>query len=152
MSDDKFPIEENMLAMMTPDNSHLLRRPGTGLSEVAASVCSETFRSFSQQSHDFVNALGVLNKDNDMERDDGEVRQAIHAVDAFVQERKDVLLNLLMNACCFANRAYVGTFNALQLRTVLQNPERWSTHIPENWQLRRRCSAGKRTVTMRKGW
>ena len=36
-----------------------------------------------------------------MERDDGEVRQAIHVVDAFVQERKDVLLNLLMNPLLF---------------------------------------------------
>ena len=148
MSDDKFLSEENMVAMMTPNNSHLLRRPGTGLSEVSASLCSaiemlthlkedpsgpglQDLQALLTESDDFVTALGVLNKDNDMERDDDEVRKAILIVEGFVQERKDVLLHLLMKACCFANRVYVGTFSALQLCTALQNPQWWSTQIPD---------------------
>ena len=93
MSDDKFLSEESMVAMMTPDNSHLLRRPGTDVSEVSASLCSaiemlthlkedpsgpglQDLQTLLTESDDFVTALGVLNKDNDMERDNDEVRES----------------------------------------------------------------------------
>ena len=100
VSDDQFLGPKNMMKMMSPDNSHLLGRPGGGLSQTSQCMAPamEMMRPLTEDpdapditdvhklcdNADFMNALGLLNTDFEMDREEGDVREAVKQVTSFI--------------------------------------------------------------------
>ena len=68
---------------------------------------------------DFMNALGLLNKDNEIDREEADVREAVNQVTSFIDANEQTPQENLMKVCCFSIRIFVGTFSALQLLTTI---------------------------------
>ena len=150
MKDTVYLEQKNMMEMMTADTSHIIRRPGIGLSEFAGSLSSALDMLSAIQDHDddvgikelttkirssgkLMDALFYLNNKNEVERDNATVRQHMEAVCQFFIADGGHVVELLTKVATCSSRIYVGAMSAIQAGTAFSNPDWWSDKIPSKY-------------------
>ena len=143
MSDDLFLGTKHLKTLLTADSSHLLRRPGVGISEAAGSVQAgvdvlraladvelEEFASIFQDP-DFNTALAQLNTtDTSVQHDSKDLRAAVALV--FKKLAKTPrLADLLTKVTIASSRLYLMGAALLPLVVCASDPAWWVSHIPD---------------------
>lgn len=146
ISDQKFLAKESLKEAMTAESSHLVRRPGVGLSETMGSVSvglevldaskevdfDGLRKLFKDTGPDLTEAMRFLNKANEMERSKADTEKHLAVVMQFFQENKRELHELATNATVAAGRLYLAGTSLLQLCTAMGNPAWWSERMPSS--------------------
>ncbi len=156
MADDAFLSHKNLKRLLSTENTHLLRRPGVGLSEAAGSIQAGAatleavkeldLRPLAQvlAKTEVQKALAVLNTTDPSvtERGAGVLAEAI---DALCQEfaKAEDLEEQAIKCTIFASRTYLLGTHLLALLTCLQDPAWWAEQIPENISENKKLHAWK---------
>ena len=150
MNDDAYLGPSNMQQMMTADSTHVLRRPGIGLSEFAGSLTSaldmlcaiqdhgddvglQELTSMLRSSDTILEALQYLNNNNEVDRDDDTMRNHIGTLHDFFTDERSNAIELFSKVSICASRIFVGAFSAVQVATAFRNKEWWSKSIPAKY-------------------
>jgi hypothetical protein len=147
LADRAFVSKDNLRECLTVDNSHLVRRPGVGLSECAGSLRAgsavldawadepstlgfETLREV-LQTRAVQDALRVLDTSDKLPRSVDNVRAAFDVIaDAFRKNKK--LMDTLGKVAIATSRVYVMAMHGLQFGTLVAKPKLWAEQIPED--------------------
>ena len=144
MADDVFLGPKNLKALLTPDVSHLLRRPGVGLSEIAGSVqagidvlgqlenagFADIRDLFAAGGDGLAKAWKTLNTEGKEQREAADVEEAFGVVFNFLTDNRDTLRDLVVKATIASARAYLMGASLLQLQAAVDDPEWWAEKVP----------------------
>jgi hypothetical protein len=147
LADRAFVSKDNLRECLTVDNSHLVRRPGVGLSECAGSLRAGAavldawadepstlgFEALREvlQTRAVQDALRVLDTSDKLPRSVENVRAAFDVVaDAFRKNKK--LMDTLGKVAIATSRVYVMAMHGLQFGTLVGKPKLWAEQIPED--------------------
>jgi len=146
MPDNKFLSRSTLLKSITTENSHLVRRPGTGISEVAGSVKSgaavlahmtahpedvgfpallKMFREEGVQE-----AMEALDRSSGDERERKDLQEALKIVKDWTAKHGDELLDVVAKTTIASSRLYLMSSSLLQLLALSSKPQTWASQIP----------------------
>ena len=125
MNDDAYLGPSNMQQMMTADSTHVLRRPGIGLSEFAGYLTSaldmlcaiqdhgddiglQELTSMLRSSDTILEALQYLNNNNEVNKDDDTMRNHIGTLHDFFTDERSNAIELFSKVSICASRIFVG--------------------------------------------
>ncbi|CAE7715459.1 unnamed protein product [Symbiodinium microadriaticum] len=142
-SDDVFLAAKSLKSLLTPDSTHLLRRPGVGVSEAAGSIQAgaDVLGSLPDieldvlagifQEPELQGALAQLNTvDSSVQHDSKDVRAAV-AVVFDVLSRTPRLKELAQKLTIASSRLYLMGTALLPLLLCAEDPAWWVSQIPE---------------------
>ena len=141
VGDDVFLSDKSLKKALTTENSHLLRRPGVGVSEIAGSVLAGVevldnlpaagLGDLGELLHaDLAAALQKLNTEGERV-DAADFREAFATVAQVCAENEDELKDLAVKATIAASRLYIMGANLLQLLTAIGDPKWWAQAVPD---------------------
>ena len=151
MTDQKFLERENLKQVLDADSSHLVRRPGTGISECAASVTAgleilqkikddpeevgfnELLEIFDRGGDRVARSMLFLNKkSSDNERSKEAISDSMQTFFKFIQENKNELHDLGANCAIAASRLYLASMSLLQMTTAISSRTWWAERVPQD--------------------
>ena len=151
MTDQKFLERENLKQVLDADSSHLVRRPGTGISECAASVTAgleilqkikddpeevgfnELLEIFDRGGDGVARSMLFLNKkSSDNERSKEAISDSMQTFFKFIQENKNELHDLGANCAIAASRLYLASMSLLQMTTAISSRTWWAGRVPQD--------------------
>ena len=147
-SDQQFLGRKSMQQLMTADSSHLLRRPGVGLSEACASwdAAREVLKQLANNADEVgfaeltalledetvLRAMAVLNKTGgEQDRSKDNVGKSLEVLINFFKTHKKKLHELAANCAIASSRLYLGSLALLQLNTAMGAKTWWAEQLPE---------------------
>lgn len=154
-NDFAFLSRKNLKQMLGPQNTHLLRRPGVGLSEAAGTLQAGAgvLRSLdglnlakladALASPEVATALQALNTlDASVERDAPGLVAAVERLEkAFV--KKPEVEEAAIKLTILGSRLYLCGVHLLPLMAALGDPEWWGGQVPEGLSVNKRFRAWK---------
>lgn len=162
MDDVSFLSQKYLKRTLGKNNSHLLRRPGVGLSEAAGSVQSGTgvLQNFAQldvqavakalEDDEVVKALRVLNTlDEAADHSPADVAAALDTLRAQICGNAG-LEDALIKITVAASRLYLAGTHLLPLLAGLQDPAWWCENLPEGASKHKRVQAWRESPGDRK--
>ena len=143
MADDAYLAQKNLKRLLSADNSHLLRRPGVGLSEAAGSLQAGAAALAAAADLDLRPLRDVLNKSSvqaalavlnttDTSVTERDAKTLAGAVEALREEllAVDDVEELAVKNTIFASRTYLLGVHLLPLLVCLTAPDWWADQIP----------------------
>ncbi len=144
MADDKFLSEDNLKRIITADNSHVLRRPGVGLSETAASIQAgvdvlynmkdvgfDKLANLVESAGDpFTKALAEINSETANEPSPESLGAAWEVLKTFLDENTEEMWDYVRNITIATGRLYVMGTALLQIMPAVKDPAWWAENIP----------------------
>lgn len=147
LADRAFVSKDHLKECLTIDNSHLLRRPGVGLSECAGSLRAgaAVLEAWTQEptslGFEFLHeamttpgmqaALRTLDTSDKKPRTVDDVRTAFDVIYKFSHSNKK-LLETFGKMAIASSRLYVMAMHGLQLTAIVAKPKLWAELIPED--------------------
>ena len=147
IGDKNFLTSSNLAKALTAENCHLVRRPGVGLSEFAASVVAGVdvlekaasdegpLKLLAKKFGDkpgVIEALKVLDTVGYKgPRSEQGLKDAVNEIfNLFRDDRK--LYELFARSAVAASRIYIASMQALQLGALLSDPGAWAEGVPKS--------------------
>ena len=136
-------------AALSASNSHIIRRPGVGISEAAGSIqhgmaaCAATYGSTGNATNGIVELFDLVNNDSELayalqildttsgEHHKGEeYATAVGTLFKFLTKSNDSVLDNAAKVAIFASRMYTMAMAFLQLAPMLADPALWAQQVP----------------------
>ena len=157
VADDVFLGRKNLKKLLSPDTSHLLRRPGVGVSEIAGSVQAgldvlqnfddagflDLRAMFDAGGEELAQAWKTINTEGKEQRKAAEVEEAFKVVFGFLSDSAEPIQESLVKATVAAARTYLMGASLLQLQAAVTDLDWWAESVPsaasecpelEKWQ------------------
>ena len=155
MNDFNFLAHKNLKKLVTPQNHHLLRRPGVGISEAAGTLKVGTDMLGQMENLDIEPLTAALGKDAVQE-----ALQVLNTMDATVERPRDELVKALsvlektfaetpameesaIKLTVMASRLYLLGMHLLPLLAGLSDPQWWGSQVPESLSSSKKFQAWK---------
>ena len=143
MDDITFLSGKQLKKVLGPQNHHLLRRPGVGLSEAAGSIQSGADVASNISGVDFgglasklcdaevASALQVLNTlDTDADHSAAKVAESLQVLSQKLCDKNGDFEEMVVKATVATSRLYLAGTHLLVLLQCLKDPEWWCSQVP----------------------
>ena len=149
MPDDAFLKRDRVVKELTRDNAHIMRRPGTGLSELVGSLphgyeilremvdhfervgVAELHEAFMKGGEELETALRTLNT---YDRKDGKAKdyeEAFMKIHDWLMADKNKMWDSAARCCIASARLYLTSTSLLQLMAAISKPSHWAEQVPD---------------------
>ena len=162
MNDFAYLSQKNLQQIVTPENHHLLRRPGVGLSEAAGTLQagSSILKNFEKLNMDSLRdalgtdgvqgALQVLNTlDTSAETKQETAIEALTAMEEAFRKKPE-LEEAAIKMTIMASRLFLLGVHLLPLMAGFNNPEWWGAQVPAKASSGKKFQAWKVETSNRK--
>ena len=154
MDDITFLSGKQLKKMLGPQNHHLLRRPGVGLSEAAGSIQSGADVASNISGVDFgglasklcdaevASALQVLNTlDTEADHSAAKVAESLQVLSQKLCDKNVDFEEMVVKATVATSRLYLAGTHLLVLLQCLKDPEWWCSLVPKTISEHKRVKA-----------